>query len=69
MRESLKALRDLSYLRLRHQALALVNGAEADNLIDLSLAGGDSAFLVKMAVDSVNNLMLRAGSDFYVTTI
>jgi CBS domain-containing protein len=69
MRESLKALRDLSSLRLRHQVQALVNGAEADNIVELSQSGTDSAFLAKMAIASVNKLMLRAGSDFYVTTI
>jgi PAS domain-containing protein len=69
LRDSLKALRDLTNLRLRHQASALIKGEEVDNTVDSGLAGADFAFLVKMAIESVNNLMLKAGSDFYVTTI
>jgi signal-transduction protein with cAMP-binding, CBS, and nucleotidyltransferase domain len=65
LRESIKAWKDISAIRLTHQASCINSGMEPDNIIDLNLVSGDLRFFAGEAITSVNNLMLKAGNDFH----
>ncbi len=69
LRETLRSLRYLSSLRLSHQAGCINHGKEPDNLIDFSLSGENSLYFVNLAIESIINLMLKAGNDFYANDI
>jgi PAS domain-containing protein len=69
LRDSIRAWRDLSDLRLLHQALSILEGREPDNNIDLTLAGAGTISSANMAVKAVSNLILMACNDFYATDI
>jgi len=67
--ESLRAWKDLTSIRLNHQADCIRNNTEPDNIIDFQIAGTQINYIAERSIDSVNNLMLKAGSDFYTETI
>ncbi len=67
--ESIRAWKDLTSLRLNHQAECIRKGIEPDNIIDFQDMSTGMYYMAERAVDSVNNLMLKAGSDFYTETI
>ena len=69
LRETMKSLKFLSKLRFRHQAECIYGEKEPDNLIDFSLAGENTLYFANLAIGSINNLMLKAGNDFYATEI
>ena len=65
LRETIKAWKDISAIRLTRQASCINSGIEPDNIIDLNLVSGDLRFFAGEAITSVNNLMLKAGNDFH----
>ncbi|MBN1142768.1 MAG: cache domain-containing protein, partial [Bacteroidales bacterium] len=69
LRETIKAWKDLTSMRLSHQASNIHKGIEPDNIIDLQVLHADMAGYASQAIVTVNNLMLKAGTDFYVDTI
>jgi len=69
LRDSLKAWRDLSFLRLSHQVSCILENREPDNNINFTLAGTDAIYRAGMAVTAVSNLILKAGNDFYANEI
>jgi len=66
---SIRAWKDLTSIRLYHQAECINNGKEPDNMVDLQIMGTGLHYIAERAVDSVKDLMLKAGSDFYTETI
>lgn len=69
LRSTLFALRELSSVRLGHQADCINNGAEPDNRIDLSLASEHTLFVISRSADYIRDLMLKAATDFHHTEI
>ena len=69
LRETIKAWKDLTTLRLIHQASCVSNGTEPDNIIDLHIVSGDLVYFAERSVITVKSLLLKAGSDFYTVTI
>jgi signal-transduction protein with cAMP-binding, CBS, and nucleotidyltransferase domain len=65
LRETIKAWKDISSIRMTHQASYINSGTEPDNIIDLNLVTGDLRFFAGEAITTVNNLMLKAGNDFH----
>jgi signal-transduction protein with cAMP-binding, CBS, and nucleotidyltransferase domain/PAS domain-containing protein len=69
LRETIRAWKDLTTLRLMHQASCIHKGIEPDNIIDLHVVHADLVSFTSQAIVTVNNLMLKAGTDFYADTI
>jgi CBS domain-containing protein len=69
LRDTLKSLKYLSAIRFHHQAQCIINDREPDNHIDFSLTGENSLYFTNLAIESINNLMLKAGIDFYTNDI
>ena len=69
LRRTVRAWKDLSYIRLTHQAACIVSGREPDNRVDFRVRHADSQFAAAMAIDNINELMLKAGNDFHSVTI
>ncbi|MCU0362917.1 MAG: DUF294 nucleotidyltransferase-like domain-containing protein [Bacteroidales bacterium] len=69
LRSSLKAARDLTMLRLRHQAECIARGETADNLIDFASGHPELFPLAEQALSAVRDLMLQADADFYTSEI
>ncbi|MBN1108703.1 MAG: PAS domain-containing protein, partial [Bacteroidales bacterium] len=69
LREVLKAWRDLTMIRFYQQASSISRGIEPDNIIDLNIAEHDFNSFVQNAVFAINDLMLKAGTDFYTDII
>ncbi|MBN1143886.1 MAG: hypothetical protein JXA72_05660, partial [Bacteroidales bacterium] len=69
LRETIRAWKDLTSMRLSHQASNIHKGIDPDNIIDLQVLHADMAGYASQAIVTVNNLMLKAGTDFYVDTI
>lgn len=67
--ETLRAYKDLSSIRLNHQMGCINKGKEPDNLVDFLLINSDLYNYAERAVITINNLILKAGSDFYTDTI
>jgi signal-transduction protein with cAMP-binding, CBS, and nucleotidyltransferase domain/PAS domain-containing protein len=67
--DTLKAWKILTSIRLDHQAMCINKGAEPDNIIDLIFASNEMRYIAEQAVITVNDLILKAGSDFYTDTI
>jgi PAS domain S-box-containing protein len=69
LRETMKSLKFLSKIRLRHQAECIYGDKDPDNLIDFSLTGENNLYFVNNSIECINNLMLKASNDFYVNEI
>jgi signal-transduction protein with cAMP-binding, CBS, and nucleotidyltransferase domain/PAS domain-containing protein len=69
LRDTLKAWKDLTSIRLCHQTLCISKGIDPDNIIDFQLIDSNLKYLAEQSIITINNLMLKAGSDFYTDTI
>jgi len=69
LREAIRAWKDLTSMRLSHQASCINNGSEPDNIIDFSIADGELYCFAEQAITTINNLMLKTGNDFYTEII
>lgn len=69
LRNALRAWKDLSYIRLSHQASCISSGREPDNRVDFRVRYSDMQFLAARAIDDINDLILKAGNDFHSVTI
>ena len=67
--ETLRAFKDLTSIRLNHQLNCINAGKDPDNVVDFNLINRDLLLFAEQAVTTINNLMLKAGSDFYTATI
>ncbi len=69
LRKAVRAWKELSHIRLTHQAACISNGREPDNRVDFRVRHADSQFAAALAIDDINELMLKAGNDFHSVTI
>ena len=69
LRRTVRAWKDLSFIRLSHQAYCIGSGREPDNRVDFRVRQADSQFAAALAIDDINELMLKAGNDFHSVTI
>jgi CBS domain-containing protein len=69
LHDSIRAWKDLTSMRLVHQASCLNRGTDPDNLIDFQTSDADLLSFAEQAVLKINNLMLKTGNDFYTETI
>lgn len=69
MRDMLNALKDLMQIRLTIQAHNITIGKEPGNSLTSTSATPDDLYRISRAIRAINDLMLKAGSEFYVTTI
>jgi PAS domain S-box-containing protein len=69
LRDTIRAWKDLYSLRLIHQAACINKGKEPDNIVDFHLIDSELQQFAKQAIITINNLMLKAGNDFYTETI
>jgi CBS domain-containing protein len=69
LRESVRAWKNLTSLRLSHQASCISKGIEPDNLIDFQIVNNDLKYFAENSVAAINNLMLKAESDYHADTI
>jgi hypothetical protein len=67
--DALRAWNDLSSIRFIRQTDCLVSGSEPDNMVDFRIIYAHLQPFAARAVETINNLMLKAGNDFYSTTI
>jgi signal-transduction protein with cAMP-binding, CBS, and nucleotidyltransferase domain/PAS domain-containing protein len=65
LRKILEAWKDLSSIRFSHQTSCIINEREPDNTVDFTLEDYDRRLFALKAVSSINDLMLKAGTDFY----
>jgi len=69
LRETIRAWKDLTTLRLSHHASCINRDTEPDNIIDFQMADKEMRCFAEQAISIINNLMMKAGSDFYTVTI
>jgi len=69
MRDLLSALKDIMQIRLIVQVNNITMGKEPENILICSSAVPDDLYRISRAIKAINNLMLKAGSEFYVTAI
>ncbi len=69
LRELIRTWKDLSYIRLTHQASCLAKGTEPDNLVDFLVVDADLYYFAEQSIKTINNLILQTGSDFYTELI
>ncbi|MDX9727649.1 MAG: DUF294 nucleotidyltransferase-like domain-containing protein [Bacteroidales bacterium] len=69
LRKSLRAWKDLSFIRLTHQAACISSGREPDNSVDFRVRLADKRYLAALAIEEINELMLKAGNDFHTVII
>jgi len=69
LRDTIKAWKDLTSLRLSHQASCIEKGSEPDNIVDLQLMDSAMCCFADQAIVTTNKMMLKAGSVFYTDTI
>jgi len=69
LRDLIRAWKDLTSIRLMHHMSCINNGVEPDNIVDFHLTDSDMLCLAVQAAESINNLMHKAGNDFYTETI
>jgi PAS domain S-box-containing protein len=69
MRVAARAWKELTEIRLSHQASCLDEGREPDNIIDLDNADDCRKAGFGQAVSEVKNLMLKAGTDFFTDIV
>jgi len=65
LRDLIRAWKDLTSIRLNHQAEYISAGLEPDNHVDLRSINKEYLCYAEQAVLSINNLMLKASNDFY----
>lgn len=65
LRKILEAWKDLSSIRFSHQASGILKEREPDNIIDFNMADYERRSFALKAVSAINDLMLKAGTDFY----
>jgi CBS domain-containing protein len=68
-RESIKAWKDLTSLRLSHQANCINKGLEPDNMVDFRLVQSEAVCYAEQAVRTIRNLMLKTENDFYTGSV
>lgn len=66
---SIRAWKDLTSIRLNRQAECIAGDVEPDNIVDFQVLDSGLYYIAEQAIASVNNLMLKAGSDFFTETI
>ena len=69
LRGSINAWKDLTTLRLTHHITCINEGREPDNIVDFHLINSDLVCYAEQASGIINDLMLKAGNDFYTETI
>jgi len=69
LRDTIRAWKDLSSLRFIHQAACINKGKEPDNIVDFHIIDSEFHYFAEQAIITINNLMLKAGNDFYTETI
>jgi CBS domain-containing protein len=69
LREALKAWKDLTSLRLSHQASCIQKGIEPDNRINIQISDNENIIFAEQAMITINNMMLKTGTDFYTAEI
>lgn len=69
LRETIRAWKDLTSLRLSHHASCINRDTEPDNIIDFQIADKEMRCFAEQSISIINNLMMKAGSDFYTVTI
>lgn len=69
LRDLIRAWKDLTSIRLMHHMSCINNGEEPDNIIDFHITDSDTLCLAVQAAGSINDLMHKAGNDFYTETI
>jgi CBS domain-containing protein len=69
LNDTIRAWKDLTALRLNHQASCINKGIEPDNTVDFNIVETDLLCFAEQAITSINNLLLKAGNDFYTETI
>lgn len=69
LRDSLRSWKDLTFIRLSHQASCISSGRKPDNRVDFRVRYADMQSLAAGAIENINNLMLKAGNDFHSVTI
>ena len=65
LRDLIRAWKDLTSIRLNHQAECISEGLDPDNNVDLRSVNNEYLCYAEQAVLSINNLMLKASNDFY----
>ena len=63
--DALRAWTDLASIRFTRQTDCLVSGSEPDNQVDFRLAYASLRPFASRSIDTINNLMLKAGNDFH----
>ena len=69
LQNSIRAWKDLTSLRLTHHVTCINEGKEPDNIVDFHLFNSEMLCNAEQAVSTINELILKAGQDFYVKTI
>ncbi len=69
LRDLIRAWKDITSIRLTHHISCINNGEEPDNIVDFHLTDSDMLCLAVQAAESINDLMHKAGNDFYTETI
>ena len=69
LQNSIRAWKDLTSLRLAHHITCINEGKEPDNIVDFHLFNSEMLCNAEQAVSTINELVLKAGQDFYVKTI
>jgi len=67
--KALKAWKDLTFLRLSHQASCIHMESEPDNLVDFFTVNHEMRYFAEQAIDAINDLLLKSGIDFYAGTL
>jgi CBS domain-containing protein len=57
--------KNLTNIRLMHQAEDLRKGNEPDNMVNFQIEAVDYRFQAEEAIESINSLMLKVGADFH----
>ncbi len=69
LKDALRAWKSLSSVRLYHQAICITEDKEPDNIVDYKNTGSSTKYLISQSLDTVNNLLLKSGNDFYNESI
>ncbi len=69
LRDLIRAWKDLTSIRLKHHVACINNGEEPDNMVDFHLTESEMLSYAFQAAESINDLMHKAGVDFYTETI
>ncbi|MCU0378322.1 MAG: DUF294 nucleotidyltransferase-like domain-containing protein [Bacteroidales bacterium] len=66
---TLRAWKNLTAIRLLHQASCIERGIEPDNHADFLFRESHLRYSAAQAIDEINNLILKAGNDFHSVSI